>query len=168
MNGYLGGLRRSEVGVPREMGSGFGNAKPMPVPDHLDYDMWLGPAPEAPYTVDRVHPETHNGRPGWMRVLDYCEGVVTNWGTAPARSARSATSRSGAASVWNGIPRPSDSPMIRMPTRCSPAATAAPGSSDIRVRLSAGLVTGQLSRASPRHRGTGVTENITKGSRSFS
>jgi predicted dehydrogenase len=81
INGYLGRLKRFEVGVPREKGDGFGDPKPMPVPDHLDYEMWLGPAPQAPYTVDRVHPTAHNGRPGWMRILDYGEGIVTNWGT---------------------------------------------------------------------------------------
>jgi predicted dehydrogenase len=81
LNGYLGTIRRFEVGVPKEAGKGFGNPASMPVPGHLDYDMWLGPAPEAPYTVDRVHPANLDGRPGWMRILDYCEGVITNWGT---------------------------------------------------------------------------------------
>jgi myo-inositol 2-dehydrogenase / D-chiro-inositol 1-dehydrogenase len=81
INGYLGNIRRFEVGVPREIGKGFGNATPAPIPEHLDYDMWLGPAPEAPYSPDRVHPENLDGRPGWMRVLDYGEGIVTNWGT---------------------------------------------------------------------------------------
>ena len=28
---------------------------PMPVPPELDYDMWQGPAPDAPYTEKRVH-----------------------------------------------------------------------------------------------------------------
>ncbi len=28
---------------------------PQPVPEHLDYDMWLGPAPEKPYNPHRVH-----------------------------------------------------------------------------------------------------------------
>jgi predicted dehydrogenase len=81
INGYLGAIKRFEVGVPREMGAGLGNATPMPVPAHLDYMMWLGPAPHQPYTRDRVHPAEINGRPGWMRILDYCEGIVTNWGT---------------------------------------------------------------------------------------
>lgn len=81
INGYLGNIRRFEVGVPMEIGKGFGDATPAPVPEHLDYDMWLGPAAEAAYAVDRVHPENLDGRPGWMRVLDYGEGIVTNWGT---------------------------------------------------------------------------------------
>lgn len=81
LNGYLGNIRRFEVGVPRESGGSFGNPASMPVPRHLDFDMWLGPAREAHYSVDRVHPENLDGRPGWMRVLDYGEGIVTNWGT---------------------------------------------------------------------------------------
>jgi predicted dehydrogenase len=31
------------------------NLVPQPVPEHLDYDMWLGPAPEKPYNPHRVH-----------------------------------------------------------------------------------------------------------------
>lgn len=81
LNGYLGKITRFEVGVPREPSKELGNPAPMPVPEHLDYELWLGPAPMAEYTLDRVHPDKLGGRPGWMRILDYCEGVVTNWGT---------------------------------------------------------------------------------------
>jgi len=35
--------------------SGERNLKPMPVPEELDYDMWLGPAPYKPYNPARVH-----------------------------------------------------------------------------------------------------------------
>jgi len=79
-NGYIGNIRRIEVGVPTGDVAG-GKADPMPVPAELDYDMWTGPAPEHPYTVDRVHPPQSYGRPGWMRCRDTCEGMVTNWGT---------------------------------------------------------------------------------------
>lgn len=85
LNGYLGNIKRFEVGVPQEMSEGFGDASPMPVPEHLDYDMWLGPAPAAPYTVDRVHRTDtatgkYEGRPGWLRLSDYCAGMICNWG----------------------------------------------------------------------------------------
>lgn len=79
-NGYLGKVTHLEVGVPEADGPG-GNPASMPVPPALDYDLWLGPAPEKSYTVDRVHPVDSLGRPGWMRCSDTCEGVVTNWGT---------------------------------------------------------------------------------------
>ena len=57
----------------------------MPVPDYLDYEMWQGPARLQPYTLDRVHktnPKTGKceGRPGWLRLSDYCAGMVCNWG----------------------------------------------------------------------------------------
>jgi hypothetical protein len=35
--------------------SGKTNLKPMPVPEELDYDFWLGPAPYRPYNPARVH-----------------------------------------------------------------------------------------------------------------
>lgn len=35
--------------------SGERNLKPMPVPEELDYDTWLGPAPYKPYNPERVH-----------------------------------------------------------------------------------------------------------------
>jgi predicted dehydrogenase len=85
INGYLGTIRRFEVGVPKEMGDGFGDPTPMPVPEYLDYEMWLGPAPEQPYTVDRVHRTdlktgAYLGRPGWLRISDYTPGMICNWG----------------------------------------------------------------------------------------
>ena len=53
----------------------------MPVPKELNYDMWLGPAFPAPYTLKRVHdPHKINTRPGWLRISDYCNGMITNWG----------------------------------------------------------------------------------------
>ncbi len=80
INGYLGTIERIKVGVPAGDIAG-GDATPMPVPEELDYDMWLGPAPEKPYAVDRVHPRHALTRPGWMRCRDTCEGMITNWGT---------------------------------------------------------------------------------------
>jgi myo-inositol 2-dehydrogenase / D-chiro-inositol 1-dehydrogenase len=35
--------------------SGRTDLAPMPVPDELDYNMWLGPAPYKPYNPERVH-----------------------------------------------------------------------------------------------------------------
>jgi predicted dehydrogenase len=52
----------------------------MPVPENLDYDLWLGPAPWAPYTESRVHPQNDYGRPGWLRIAAYGAGMITGWG----------------------------------------------------------------------------------------
>ncbi|MBN2291281.1 MAG: hypothetical protein JXM70_02585, partial [Pirellulales bacterium] len=46
---------------------------------------WLGAgitqAPPIPYTLHGVHPRHGWSRPGWMRKLNFCDGMVTNWGT---------------------------------------------------------------------------------------
>ena len=51
------------------------------VPEGLDYEFWLGPAPWAPYTQERVHPQNDYGRPGWLRISDYSGGMMTGWGS---------------------------------------------------------------------------------------
>jgi hypothetical protein len=80
LNGRLGKIHTIRTGVPA--GDRACPPQPaMPVPEELDYKMWLGPAPEAPYTQKRVHPPKSYGRPGWMRVRDYCDGMICNWGT---------------------------------------------------------------------------------------
>lgn len=79
LNGRIGKVHTIRTGVPAGDIAGTPQA-PMVVPEELDYDLWLGPAPQAPYTLQRVHPRRSYDRPGWMRVLDYCEGMVTNWG----------------------------------------------------------------------------------------
>ena len=85
LNGYIGNLERIEVGVPREFSKGIGDSTVVPVPEHLDYDMWQGPAKLHPYSIDRVHKtdlQTGSpvGRPGWLRLEDYCAGMICNWG----------------------------------------------------------------------------------------
>lgn len=100
INGYLGNVKRIKVGVPAGDVAG-GKPNPMPVPEELNYEMWLGAAPKKPYTVDRVHPVKGYGRPGWMRCRDTCEGMITNWGTHLLDVAQQAngTERTGPVSI---------------------------------------------------------------------
>ncbi|MDR0864292.1 MAG: Gfo/Idh/MocA family oxidoreductase [Candidatus Symbiothrix sp.] len=80
-NGRIGQLRRIYTGVPPELnGAALPPQPTMPVPPGLDYDFWLGPAYEAPYTENRVHPVKGYGRPGWLRIDDYCNGIISGWG----------------------------------------------------------------------------------------
>jgi len=81
-NNVIGKITEVIVGVPEELnGSAIGPQPTMPIPKELNYDMWLGPAFPAPYTLKRVHdPKTLNTRPGWLRIEDYCNGMITNWG----------------------------------------------------------------------------------------
>ena len=73
-NGYLGEVRRVVTHVARNNKVGPGPGwQPMPVPDGFDYDTWLGPAPLAPYHVDRC---LYRFRFNY----DYSGGQITNFG----------------------------------------------------------------------------------------
>ncbi len=75
-NGYIGELHTIECGVPEgyAIRGEFKQGYPVePVPEGLDYDLWLGPAPDKPYTPARCH---FNFR--W--ILDYSAGYITDWG----------------------------------------------------------------------------------------
>ena len=83
-NGVLGRLRSIEIGLPTDPAGG--RAAEMPVPSTLNYEAWLGPTPRAPYTEDRVHPQSDDpkkrfSRPGWLRLDAYTCGMITGWGS---------------------------------------------------------------------------------------
>ena len=71
-NRRIGKLQKIEVILPKQP-TFPGNPTPQPVPPDLDWEMWLGPAPFAPYTKDRVH---FNFR--WIQ--DYSGGIICDWG----------------------------------------------------------------------------------------
>jgi myo-inositol 2-dehydrogenase/D-chiro-inositol 1-dehydrogenase len=85
-SGRVGQLRRVEIGLPIDPTAP--DEPQQPVPANLNYDMWLGPTPEAFYTEQRVHPQKvlANGepdvqsRPGWLRNENYSLGMITGWG----------------------------------------------------------------------------------------
>lgn len=71
-NGRLGRIHTIRVNLPVDPHP----SPPMdvqPVPEGLDYDLWLGPAPWAPYTPRRCH-----GSFRW--ILDYSDGELTDRG----------------------------------------------------------------------------------------
>jgi len=75
-NGRIGQLQTVECGLPGgtpDFGKTGHLTSPMPVPEGFDYEMWLGPAPDAPYCPARTHVNFR-----W--VLDYSGGQVTDWG----------------------------------------------------------------------------------------
>lgn len=74
-NGYLGDLKAIHVIAPN--GATGGKAVAEPVPEGFDYDLWLGPAPVAPYARDRV---IGGGR--W-HIYDYAIGFIAGWGAHP-------------------------------------------------------------------------------------
>ena len=78
-NGRIGQLHTVQVGLPVDPAGG--SEETMPVPPNLNYEMWLGCTPQAPYNEDRVHPQNSiSARPGWLRIDSYCLGMITGWG----------------------------------------------------------------------------------------
>jgi predicted dehydrogenase len=77
-NGRIGELHKIEIGLPGDPGGD--EEAPMPIPENLDYDMWLGSTPYAYYTEKRVHPQTGFDRPGWLRCEQFGAGMITGWG----------------------------------------------------------------------------------------
>jgi predicted dehydrogenase len=71
-NGRIGKVHGVEVEVPGSQACD--GVYEDPVPEGFDYDMWLGPAPEAPFAYKRVDPF------GWRWIFDYAGGCVTDWG----------------------------------------------------------------------------------------
>ena len=50
------------------------------VPPDIDWDMWLGPAPWAPYNKARCDGNFGTGGGSWRSYIDYSGGGMTDWG----------------------------------------------------------------------------------------
>ena len=87
-------IRDGRIGTVKKITCGIGGAEASPVipaidvPDGLDWDMWLGPAPEAEY---RALPELRKGYGGgvprftnchyaWRNWYEYSGGQMNDWG----------------------------------------------------------------------------------------
>lgn len=78
-NGRIGKLHSVHIGLPGDPAGG--STKEMPIPENLNYDMWLGSTPDVYYTLDRVHSQTSlDDRPGWLRCEQFGAGMITGWG----------------------------------------------------------------------------------------
>jgi predicted dehydrogenase len=75
-NGRIGELKTVVCGLPGgtpDFGKTGHLTETIPLPKDFDYDMWLGPAPQAPYSPSRTHVN-------YRWILDYSGGMVTDWG----------------------------------------------------------------------------------------
>jgi len=89
-NGYLGQIQRVEAwcpdasqqwesygGQPSLSVPRYGSLRPVEPPEDLDYDLWCGPSPVRPYTVDRCTSF------GAYHIYDYALGFIAGWGAHP-------------------------------------------------------------------------------------
>ncbi|MCG8306010.1 MAG: Gfo/Idh/MocA family oxidoreductase [Cytophagales bacterium] len=70
INGRIGKINRVEVGLPNGR-KPIGTPPVQEVPEELDWNMWLGPAPTVPYR-GISHWD-------WRWILDYSGGQLTDW-----------------------------------------------------------------------------------------
>lgn len=72
-SGKLGNIYSVKTWFFRGGGKGITPAPDGPVPEGVDYNMWLGPAPKRPFNKNRFH---YDFRWFW----DYAGGLMTDWG----------------------------------------------------------------------------------------
>ena len=72
-DGTIGKLRKVNAWGNFNYGTGSVPVPDSPVPEGVDYDMWLGPAPLRPFNMNRFHGS-------WRHFWDYGGGLMTDWG----------------------------------------------------------------------------------------
>lgn len=78
INGYIGDIEKVVVSVG---GPPDACEQPdEPTPEYLDWDMWLGPAPERGYSSFFAPPIEWDGWPRWRYCKHYGGGLMTDWG----------------------------------------------------------------------------------------
>ena len=83
-NGYIGEVKQAYAwcpGMEQQFAAAsvppYGSTEPVAPPPDFDYDMWIGPAPLRPYTVDRCT------KFGGYHIYDYALGFIAGWGAHP-------------------------------------------------------------------------------------
>ena len=82
-NGYIGKLHTIHAwcsaidSQSTDFHAPGGSQQPAPIPEGFDYDLWLGPAPWSPYTLDRCTPN------GTYHHYDNSLGFIAGWGAHP-------------------------------------------------------------------------------------
>lgn len=81
-NHYIGAIKNIRVHLPHgwAVHPYICDLSAKPVPDELDWQMWLGPAPDRPFNPVLSPPITDNGWPKWRNYRDYSGGIMTDWG----------------------------------------------------------------------------------------
>jgi predicted dehydrogenase len=72
-SGKIGQLRKVQIWANFDYGVGRPVVPDEPVPAGVDFDMWLGPAPQRTFNKSRFHGS-------WRMFWDYGGGLMTDWG----------------------------------------------------------------------------------------
>ncbi len=69
-SGAIGDVTEAHVWVGKGWGGGDRPKKGQTAPKHLNWDLWIGPAPQRPYAAGRYHPAQ------WRRWWDFGQGTL--------------------------------------------------------------------------------------------
>jgi len=72
-SGKIGQLRTIRIWANFNYGVGQSVVEDSPIPDGVDFNSWLGPAPERSFNTGRFHGS-------WRMFWDYGGGLMTDWG----------------------------------------------------------------------------------------
>lgn len=72
-SGKLGTLTKVNIWGNFDYGLGLPKVPDQPVPGGVDFDFWLGPAPDRTFNPSRFHGK-------WRHFWDYGGGLMTDWG----------------------------------------------------------------------------------------
>lgn len=72
-SGSIGSLRKVNMWANFNYGLGATPAMDSPVPEGVDYNMWLGPAPKRPFNTNHFHGS-------WRHFWNYGGGLFSDWG----------------------------------------------------------------------------------------
>ena len=79
-NGRIGKLK--QINVWSNASRPGGPTDPIDPPAELNYDLWLGPAPQKPYTEGKAF-DTQKSWKTWWYNYDYALGFIAGWGVHP-------------------------------------------------------------------------------------
>lgn len=77
-NGYIGEIKEIKVSIgPPPVKY---DLPAQPVPQTLDWEMWVGPAPMNVYNEELAPPMERNTFPNWRNYKEYGGGMICDWG----------------------------------------------------------------------------------------
>lgn len=78
-NEAIGKLQRVNVALPAGLAT-WCDLPEEDAPDGLDWDLWLGPAPERGWNEELSPRGVHSHFPDWRNYREYGGGMITDWG----------------------------------------------------------------------------------------
>ncbi|MBO9619840.1 MAG: Gfo/Idh/MocA family oxidoreductase [Niabella sp.] len=77
-NGYIGDIKEVQVNVGTAAIPDY--LLGQPIPENLNWDSWVGPAPFRPFNAELAPPVEKDIYPNWRFYKEYGGGILSDWG----------------------------------------------------------------------------------------